>query len=68
MDNDNPWCSIATDLFGTLGDMQMKYEVDWPELAKEEYAASEAGLKEHIQNCAQCSIAEAGVRGPIYSC
>ena len=65
MDNDNPWCSIADDFFGKLGDMQMQYELDCPESAAKEIAALDAGLKEHIKNCAQCSIAEAG---RIYSC
>lgn len=68
MDNDNPYCAVATSFYHQLGDMHMKYETDWPESAEEEYAAVEARLKEHFQNCAQCSIAEAGLRGPIYSC
>ena len=73
MDNDNPWCPITNDFYGKLGDMQCKYgEGDWPESAIKEYAALDDGLREHIRNCAQCSIEEAFsnalLRGPIHSC
>jgi mono/diheme cytochrome c family protein len=69
-DDYNPWCPTAYDLFGKLGDMHLKYEMDWPESAVKEYAALEAGLKEHTQNCAQCCIAEAEMklRGPVPTC
>lgn len=60
MDNDNPWCSVTDDFYGKLGDIQIKYGDDdvWSESDDREYAELEARLKDHIEKCPQCCIAD----------